>query len=303
MGQYSWRRGIELSPERFLAERSGVFTRLALFERKLLMDPKQCFEAGDLAGAIQTVTAEVKVRPTDAVARTFLFELLCFAGELDRAQRQLDAIGHQDAQAEWPAQVYSNLLHAERSRRRLFADGLRPEFLADPPPYVQLHLDAVNRLREGSAREAKELLARAEDILPTIAGKINGRACDEIRDCDDLLAPFLEVMILRDYVWLPWEQIREMETSPPERPRDLIWLPVRLVLADGSPQRGYLPLLYCGSHEHADNQVKLGRLTDWRDDDGLVRGVGQHMLLAGEDAVALLEVRNACPQETGSCRS
>ncbi|HWB13096.1 MAG TPA: type VI secretion system accessory protein TagJ [Pirellulales bacterium] len=255
------------------------------------MEAKQRFEAGDLAGAIEAVTAQVKSRPTDATVRTFLFELLCFAGDLDRAERQLEAIGHLDAASEWPVQVYKNILHAERARRRLFSDGLRPEFLLDPPSYVQFHLDAVNRLREGRGSEARESLERAEEGRATVGGEVNGRACDEIRDCDDLLAPFLEVIILRDYVWLPWEQVRELETAPPERPRDLMWLPARLMLTDGSQRRGYLPTLYCRSYEHADDRVKLGRMTDWTEEGGPVRGLGLHTLLTGEEALGLLDVR------------
>ncbi|HVA51443.1 MAG TPA: type VI secretion system accessory protein TagJ [Pirellulales bacterium] len=257
------------------------------------MEAKQLFEQGDLAGAIQAVTAEVKARPTDATRRTFLFELLSFAGDLDRAERQLEAIGHLDAASEWPVQVYKNILHAERLRRRLFSDGLRPEFLLDPPPYAQLHLDAVNRLREGRPGEAQEVLGRAEAMRPAVQGDLNGQACDEIRDCDDLLAPFLEVIVLRDYVWLPWEQLKELEVAQPERPRDLLWLPARIVLVDGSQRRGYLPTLYCGSHEHTDDRVKLGRITDWKQtDDGPTVGVGLHTLLAGDDAVGLLDVRH-----------
>lgn len=261
------------------------------------MEAKQRFEAGDLAGAIEAVTAEVKSRPTDAVGRTFLFELLSFAGELDRAERQLDAIGHLDAASEWPVQVYKNILHAERARRRLFSEGLRPEFLLDPPAYVQLHLDAVNRLREGRAAEAQEVLGRAEDMRPTVEGEVNGRPCDEIRDCDDLLAPFLEVIILRDYVWLPWDQVKELEIAAPERPRDLIWLPARIVLSNDVQQRGYLPTLYCGSHEHTDDRIKLGRLTDWQQaEGGPAVGAGLHTLLAGDDAIGVTELRSVGPR-------
>lgn len=222
-----------------------------------------------------------------------MFELLSFAGQIDRAERQLEAIGHLDAQTQWPVQVYTNILHAERARRRLFSEGLAPEFLCDPPSYVQLHLDAVNRLREGRPAEAQALLDRSEAERPTISGEVNGRACDEIRDCDDVLAPFLEVYILREYVWLPLEEIRELETSPPERPRDLLCLPARFVLSNGTQQRGYLPTLYAGSHEHADDRVKLGRLTEWSEGEGPVRGAGLHTLLAGEEAVGLLDLRNA----------
>lgn len=256
------------------------------------MNAKALFQSANLSGALEAAVAEVKQHPTDNARRTFLFELLCFTGDLDRAQKQLDAIGQLNSESEWAVQVYTNILHAERSRRQLFSHGLRPEFLLDPPDYVRWHLDANNRLREGRTAEAGELLHRSEESRPVMGGTVNGNQANELRDCDDLLAPFIELIVLRDYVWLPLEQIHEMEVSAPERPRDLLWLPVRLTLSNGAQQRGYLPTLYCGSHEHADDNVKLGRMTDWSDGDGPVRGMGQHTWLAGEDAIGLLDVRN-----------
>ncbi len=257
------------------------------------MNAKQLFDAGNLSAAIDTLTAEVKAAPNDAPQRTFLFELLCFAGELERAGRQLDVIGHLDAAAEPAAQVYRNILHAEQLRRRLYADGLKPEFLLDPPEYVHLHLDAVNRLRENRPAAAKALLDQSEDSRPALGGTIDGHVFDEFRDCDDLLAPLVELIVLRDYIWLPFEQIRELEIGAPERPRDLLWAAARIVLSDGSQHRGYIPVLYCGSHQHADNQVKLGRMTDWRSSDpGPVLGQGQRLFLAGDEDRPMLETRH-----------
>ncbi|MHB8971790.1 MAG: type VI secretion system accessory protein TagJ [Pirellulaceae bacterium] len=258
------------------------------------MTANELFQAGKLDEAIQAVTAEIKAKPAATERRTLLFELLCFAGQFDRAEKQLDVIAKQDADAEWAVQVYQNILAAERDRRRLFSDGLRPEFLLNPPAYVQLHLDAVNRLRDGQVAEAAELLNRSEQQRPVMAGEIDGQAVDEFRDCDDLFAPILELIILRDYIWLPLEQIRELEIEAPERPRDLIWAPARILLTDDSQRRGYLPALYCGSHEQPDDQLKLGRLTDWRaTDGGPVLGVGQRLFLAGEDVRSILDLRRA----------
>ena len=83
------------------------------------MNAKQEFDSGNLSGAVEAAVAEVKQNPADNARRTFLFELLCFAGDLDRAQRQLETIGHLDAQSEWAVQVYTNILHAEQSRRSI----------------------------------------------------------------------------------------------------------------------------------------------------------------------------------------
>jgi type VI secretion system protein ImpE len=256
------------------------------------MDAKQLYEAGRLAEAIGEVTGQVKARPADTAARTLLFELLCFAGELDRADKQLDAIAQLDAQSEWAVQVYRNLLHAERARRRLFSAGQKPEFLLDPPPYVGACLDAVNRLREDDLAAARASLDLVDDAFPTLSGSLDGVPFDEFRDCDDLDATILEVIILRDYAWVPLEQVRLLEITPPERPRDLIWAPARLTMMDESQRSVYLPVLYHRSYEHHDEQVKLGRATDWMQaDNGTALGSGMRTWLAGEQAAALLECR------------
>ena len=54
----------------------------------------------------------------------------------------------------------------------------------------------------------------------------------------------------------------------------------------------FLPALYPGSHEHPDDQTKLGRTTDWKSSDtGPVLGVGARTFLVDDDALGLLEWR------------
>ena len=255
------------------------------------MSPAELFRVAELSAAISTSIEQVKQRPTDLSLRTSLFELFCFQGELDRGEKHLEVVAQQDTKSEWAVQVYRNVLAAERSRRRLWSDGLSPEFLLDPPEYVRWHLQAINRLREGNLSEANELLAKSAERRSDVLATIGESPAAAFQDCDDVLAPVLELIVLRDYVWLPLEQVRELEIMKPERPRDLIWVPVRFVLQDESQRRGYMPVLYPGTHQHPDDQVKLGRKTDWQETDaGPVRGVGQKMFLHGEDAISLLEL-------------
>jgi len=56
------------------------------------MDAGELFKAGRLAEAVAQQLQEVKAHPADQARRVFLFELLCFDGDLDRARRQADAI-------------------------------------------------------------------------------------------------------------------------------------------------------------------------------------------------------------------
>ena len=103
---------------------------------KFMNEAKTQLDAGNLNGAIEAALNTVKSNPTDVAARTFLFELSCFAGDWERAEKQLDVIGHQDVNAMIGSQIFKQNFHAERDRLRLFSDGLMPECLMTPPNYV-----------------------------------------------------------------------------------------------------------------------------------------------------------------------
>lgn len=252
---------------------------------------KALFDAGRLDEAVEELLREVKANPNDIARRTFLFELSCFAGDLDRAERQLDVIGHQSAQAEAGVAVYRNLVRAERARRRLLPDGLQPHFLSEPPAYVDMHLDAVNRLREGNTEQARRALDIAEEERPAFRGAVNGRAFEDFRDYDDLFGPVLELFVQDKYTWLPFEQAVSIQIEEPKQLRDLLWTPAVIQTTDKA-LKAYLPALYPGTHEHPDGLVRLGRMTDWRElGPELYLGAGQHLFAVNGEETPLLEVR------------
>ena len=85
------------------------------------MTSAELYRQGDLTGAIKAVGAELRDKPTDTKSRTFLFELLCFAGEFDRAEKQLDILSDASAEAATGALMYRAALAGERTRNDLFA--------------------------------------------------------------------------------------------------------------------------------------------------------------------------------------
>jgi type VI secretion system protein ImpE len=265
------------------------------------MDAKELLGAGQLSAAIEQLNQELRAHPTDSHRRTFLFELLSFAGDYERAARQLDVIGHQSATAEVGVQVYRNILTAELSRRRLFSDGLRPDFLFEPPAYTHLHLEAVNRLRERQPAEAKALLDRSQGARLPPKGRLADQPFADFRDADDRLDPFLEVIVHSNYVWLPFEHVSHLRISPPKRLRDLLWIPAILESQFGAVGDVFLPVLYAGSSEHGDDQIRLGRMTDWKAvEEGLALGVGQRLLLIDGAERPMLEVREVTFDAAGS---
>jgi type VI secretion system protein ImpE len=254
---------------------------------------QECWRTGDLAGAIAAATREVQSRPGDAAPRTFLFELLCFAGQWDRAEKQLDALAVQDATQASAFELYKLLIKAERARLAFFDQGQPPKFLLDAPDYVRLHLAAAECLGRERGADALALLEQSWEARPELAGELNGAAFTGLRDADDLLAPVLEAYLPGSYLWVPWEHVKELSSDPPAAPRDLLWLPARLTLTDGNTLACYLPALYVRSAAQADDRVKLGRLTEWHEPAaGPVTGLGQHTLAAGESMVGLLECRS-----------
>src|SRR5436305_251651 len=113
------------------------------------MNAHEHYQAGNLREAITAIGAEVKSHPTDAARRGFLCELLCFAGELERADNQLDVLTNQQPEAAMGMGLYRQLIRAEQARRQFFTEGRVPEFLDQPSPWLRLQLEASILVRGG----------------------------------------------------------------------------------------------------------------------------------------------------------
>jgi type VI secretion system protein ImpE len=251
------------------------------------------FQAGNLQAAVAAALDHVRNNPADRAGRFGLAELLAFAGDLDRADKQLDVLGAKIETGDMMAVLMlRKVLRAETARREVFAEGRPPEFLTPPPPAVKCLLEALVRTRENNPAEAAKFLAEAEEARPRVAGTHNGTAFDDFRDLDDLTGPVLEVMTAHGkYYWVPLETIALLEFQPPALRCDLIWRRAKLVIRDGPDGDVFVPCLYPGAHAEADDAVKLGRKTDYRGGDGTpTRGVGLREFLVGEDVKPILEL-------------
>jgi type VI secretion system protein ImpE len=256
---------------------------------------KDLFDAGDLSGAIAQLTEDVRSHPRELQSRIFLFELLCFSADFQRAERQLDAIAQTsgEVKVEMGVLLYRQLLQAELARRAFFTGSARqPKFLSEPPAHAALHIEALAKVRENQANEAEDLIHESSRLRRSLKGQADGKSFEDIRDCDDLLGPFLEVFLQADYIWLPLENIKQIEIRPPRTLRDLIWIPARIELDRQPLGEIFLPVRYYGSSEHPDDLVKLGRMTEWKTvGQETSLGAGQRMFFIDDDERPLLEVR------------
>jgi type VI secretion system protein ImpE len=231
------------------------------------MNPQELYRAGRLSDAIKALSAELRDNPADARRRTFLFELLCFAGEYERADKQLEVLAQAGPQSEMGVLVYRSALYAERQRQDVFERG---EFPAQPA-------------------EAGDSEVRG--------GTANGKTFSYFSDADPRTGDKLEVFAAGNYLLLPLEHVASIEVPPPKKLRDLIWTPaaVRTTPAFKGSELGevLLPVLAPFSWRHPDEAVRLGRMTVWEKPEGSESQIpfGQKMWLVDDEEIPFLELR------------
>lgn len=255
-------------------------------------DAKLQLDAGNLTAAVDSALKLVKTNPADATARTFLFELSCFAGDWDRAEKQLDVIGHQDTNAMIGSLIYRQNFKAERDRARLFTAGLKPQFMTGIPSYVEDLLSAANRLREGNVFEARSILDSVEEDRPAFPCSVNGEGYSDFRDYNDLTMCVFEAIHKDSYMWLPFESIQKIEFFAPKTLRDLYWMQAQVELTNGMGGEMFFPALYSDSWKSDNDQVRLGRMTDWRSaGEDLFTGEGTKLFWMDGRDKSILDIR------------
>lgn len=255
-------------------------------------DAKLQLDAGNLTAAVEAALRLVKTNPTDATARTFLFELSCFTGDWDRAEKQLDVIGHQNANSMVGSMIYRQNFKAERDRMKLFSDGLKPQFMTAVPSYVDDLLSAINRVREGNIAEARAILDSVEENRPAFSCSVNGEGFSDFRDYNDLSMCVFEVLHKDSYTWLPFESVKSIEFYAPKTLRDLYWIQAKVELVNGMGGEMFFPALYSGTWQSDNDQVRLGRMTNWRDlGNELFAGEGTKLFWMDGKDKSILDLR------------
>jgi len=227
------------------------------------MTAKQLFEAGKVREAEKILSAYLRDHPADVAQRTFVFELLCFSGQYDRAEKQLGVLAKGSGETELGAVLYYSALHAEKMRHELFQKQEYPK-------------------------------TTAGESSP---GTLNGKPFQSLRDADPEIGPRLEVFAAGAYLWIPLEHVASVEMEAPRRLRDTLWAPalVRTGPSFNGTELGevLIPVVYPFSWKDPDETLWLGRATDWvADDEGKQYPFGQKVFLVDGGEVPLLELRS-----------
>ena len=227
------------------------------------MNANQLYQAGRVEEAIQALGSALRADPSDVRARTFLFELLCFAGQYDRAAKQLEIIADSGKEAGLGAMLYRSALHGERTRQDLFLT-----------------------------------VGRVEGKLPStaVAGTLNGQPFSFLSDADPRIGARLEVIAAGQYTWVPFEHLAEVRVEQPKRLRDLLWAPARVKAGPGFRDFEFgevlVPAVAPLSWQHSDWPVRLGQEVEWQTlGDGADIPLGPKLLQVDDELVPILDVR------------
>jgi len=256
-------------------------------------DAKLHLDKGNLSAAVESALGLVKSNPTVYAARAFLFELSLFSGDWDRADRQLDVIGHQDANAAIGSLIYRQNLSAERDRIKFFSEGVRPETPEAPTDYINDLFTANDLVREGKTAEARELLDKVEEERPAFPCSVNGEGFSDIRDYNDLTMCAFEAIVKDSYVWLPFASVKKLDFLERKSLRDVFWPQAQFELTNGTSGELFLPSLYVNTYKNGDDQVRLGRTVDWREaGDDIYVGEGTRVFTMDGKDKPILDIKS-----------
>jgi len=226
------------------------------------VEAKRLYKEGKLGDAIASLQEELRADPHDVPRRTFLFELLLFKGEFDRARKQLDVIETADPASYLGTAYHKQLLSAEERRQEMFQKGTIPE--------------------------------REEEERP-VSGTLNGEPFEKLYDSDSRIGPRLEMFAGGQYVWIPLSELAVVRISPPKLLRDLYWASAEIESREGIEDEAkevLLPAMAALSWQSTDEAIQLGRVTEWTEtESGDEIPVGQKILLVDDEELPFLEVR------------
>ncbi|MFE8070104.1 type VI secretion system accessory protein TagJ [Marinobacteraceae bacterium S3BR75-40.1] len=246
---------------------------------------KQHLAHGELQQAIEVATQQIKANPGAADLRASLIELLCVAGQLERADEMLGALARHHPDWLAGAANLRQLIRSQQARLAFQQGQLADDVVATEGSDLEALLALRLHLTQNDLAAANTAAAKLEQAREPVSFRF-GEVEGEIRDCDDSLCGFLEALGADGHYYLwRWSEIEAIDFHAPTSPVELVWRRADVELASGKQGEVFIPLTYVASQ--SDSEL-LGRVTDWQQQgDSLVTGTGLKLFLVGDEALGL----------------
>lgn len=252
------------------------------------------YSEGNIEDCINVLAQEIKQNPDQHYKRLLFGQMLCVAGEYERADKQLDLLSTLEPKYGMEVVNWRNLIRAAQHRHDFYQAGRPPEVVGEISPQLEKHVEAIAALRSDDEAAFAKALAEAETARKAVTGCWNeeANAFDDFRDLDDLNGGFMEVLASNgNYYWVANEAISSIVFEPAKQPIDYLWRKADLMLNDGTQGEVYIPVTYISA---TSDEQRLARETDWQQYQSTeaMQGLGQKTYLIGEDAVSILDINS-----------
>ena len=245
---------------------------------------------GELISATEYAIAALKEDPANADVRATYIELLCIQGALEKADQQLDMMVRQHPDFLVGAVNLRQLIRAASARQDFYQAGMTATLFSEPDAMFESLLKLRLALKEQDLPQAVHCAGQFEANRCNTVFNLNGDTVSQLRDLDDSLGGYLELFGTDGKFYLAkFSEIDSLQLKKPESLLDTVWRRAEIALADGPQGEVFIPMTYNDSIKVSE---RLGKDTSWQQlHEHLVTGIGQKMLLAGDEAVALSDVQ------------
>ena len=175
-----------------------------------------------------------------------------------------------------------HLIRAQQSRIDFYQGKGIPKLFHEANAVDSLFLKMHMTLLEGKTNEAASLAKQMETLR--IENIVDEHSA--IRDLDDSLSPYLEVLGTNGEFYLAnFNEIETLKVEPITSLLESIWLRVEITIKDGPSGTAHLPLVYANSNTELE---KLGQITDWDElQEEFILGKGMKMLFVDDEAITI----------------
>lgn len=259
---------------------------------------QQLLSGGTLAEALTHLETQIKARPGDADLRAAFVQLLCLAGNWQRAQLQLRSWLAMTPQAKPTITLLEQVLEGEQQRAAVFCGQGEPRMPGPEWAWTSTLLRALQAGCRGEHEAAATLRDAAFSAANVGAGTVwlqeqqAEHAFEWLVDGDGRLGPVCELIVNGHYYWLPFAAIAEIRFQSPASVTDLVWRHAQVKLVDGSEQVCQIPVRYPLTPE-AEDRLRLGKITEWQPLDQSEHqfiGYGQKVWLNSQAEFSLLDM-------------
>lgn len=250
---------------------------------------KRLIQDGNFESASEQLKIHLAGDPMDSDSRALYIELMCVAGDLVKADKQLDIMVRQHPDSLLGAINLRQLIRAAQARLDFYNGGATVSLFTQ----ANKHVEALLAIRLALSSDDFDVAIRsahmAEAERKETGCRLNESCINDIRDLDDSLGGFLEIFGTdgKFYV-VEFSAIESLTLHEPTSLIEHVWRRVDIEVQGGPSGEAFLPMNYIASKT---NQERLGKETNWDEAvPGVATGRGQKMLWTGEGVIPLTEI-------------